>query len=175
MFIGMQIIVTGDQEEVKTVINALESFSPFKRLKKTYWTKKTSETFGDIIGMPTDMANLYLDSTVMNLNDKSVNGINRNQYFEKIAKKLNKLKPGKLTPFLKERFSFLDEKKKQFSELFRVDKGSENELRKIAKNMDTHMVKAIESYYIWNHPRNVHKIRKISEKIKFNILARDLI
>ncbi len=175
LFIGMRIVVTGDPDLINQVMDSIEIFSPHRNLKKAYWITDIEKSGFDIIGVPPQLCNLYLDSIRVNLIKKTVVGLKSNKNFSKIVKQLEKLKAEKVLPFIKKQFNFLFKKLREFVDLINRDELSNKGLKKFSQNIDRATLKVLESFFYWNYPRFSRRIKKVADQIRAHLLAEDVL
>ncbi len=175
MFIGIRVIVTGNNSLVKLIIDTLELFSPHRTLKKNYWTENPEIQRFDILGVPKKLAPLYLGSVIVNLDNRTVEGIKNNKYFDEMTNSIEKLKPEKILPFMDKKIYFLIEKAKEFAVLANKPGLSNKDLEKMSKNINKDILRIIETYYYWNVPESSSKIKSTAEKIRTFLLAKNML
>lgn len=175
IFIGMRVVVTGEREQVHQVIDALDLFSPKRNLSKIYWTDDPRNANADIVGIPAETVGLYVDSTILDLKNRTVEGINNNKYFEALVKKLEKSKPEKAASYITEKMEFLNAKRKEFMELSDKAEVTKHEVQHFSREIDKNLLKAFEAHFYWNYPRQAQKIKKTFETIHVQLLSRDFL
>ncbi len=174
LFIGMRIVVTGNPDLVRTTIDSLDFFSPHRTLKKAYWVETIDIAGYDIIGVPVQIFDLYLDSIRINITKKSVEGV-KSKNFDEIYKKIEKLKAEKVLPYIQEQFGSLFKKLRTFVDFINTDELSDKKLQKFSKSIDRSTLKVIESYFYWKYPKFYPRIKKVSDQIRNNIFAEEVL
>ncbi|MFX1451133.1 MAG: hypothetical protein ACFFCM_09850 [Promethearchaeota archaeon] len=169
IFVGIRIVITGEPAMVKMFIDSLDIFSPHRQVTKIYWTEDIEKTNANLVGVPPNIADLFIDSTIINLEDNSVKGIKSNKYFEEITKKIKKLKPDKLQTYITEKIDFLVEKTKDLLYLINSEDISKDELTKFAKNVNRDILEILEFHLKYNHPKSINRIKKTCENLR-NVL-----
>ncbi len=172
LFIGMRIVVAGEPSLVKIIVDTLQLFAPHRILKKQYWTEDVQEHGYDIVGVPPKLAPLYLDSTIMNLENRFVDGLMSNKYFESVAKKARKLKADKLVSYLDDKYEFLIAKAKSLATLVNQSEIVEDNINQFIRGLDKDTLKVLETYYYWNNPEYTEEVRDITERARTLLLAK---
>ncbi len=175
LFIGMRIVVTGEPNLVKIIIDTLEIFAPHRALKKVYWSEELDDVRADLVGVPPLLSNLYIDSTIINLNVKRVEGLKRVEYFDKIARKIQKMRKEKIIPYVQEKVNFLLRKLREFVDLINLKTVSNSTIEEFNREIDTEILKILEIYLFWNYPKCTKRIRTLIERSRTLLLAEQFI
>ena len=175
LFIHMRIVITGDPSLVKLIIDTLKLLSPHHRLKEIYWTETFDETRADIIGIPPPLAGLYIDSTIVHLPTGTVDGLKENKFFDTLVKNIKKMDPIKIPSYMETQINFLIKKTKDLIELINSKNVLEKDLNRLNKDLDLDILKILETYFYWNYPRYTKKVKKICDRARALLLAREFI
>ena len=175
LFIGMRVVVTGDPDLVSSFIDSMETFSPYRTLRKAKWVDTLDTSGYDIIGVPENLFDLYLDSVRVNLTKKSAVGVKRNKNFYEIIKRIEKLKAEKVLPYIKERFDLLFKKLRAFVDLINAEELSNKTIEKFSKTIDRATLKVLESFFYWNYPKFYPRIKKVSDQIRNLLFAEEVL
>lgn len=175
LFIRMRVVVTGELSLVKLIINTLKLFSPHHTLKSIYWTENPNESNANILGVPPKLVDLNLDSTIVNLEKNIVDGLKENKYFEDLVKSIKKMEDPKILPYVREKVNFLNEKARDLATLINSRKISDTDINNFNKDIDTDILKILETYFYWNYPKYTKKIIKIFGKARSLLLAREFL
>jgi hypothetical protein len=175
LFIGMRIVITGEPNLVKIIMDTLEIFAPHRALKKVYWSEELDDVLADLVGVPPLLSNLYIDSTIINLDVKRVEGLKRLEYFDKMARKIQKMRKEKIIPYIREKTSFLLKKLREFVDLINLQTVSNSSIEEFNREIDTETLKVLEIYLFWNYPKCTKRIRSIIERSRTLLLAEQFI
>jgi hypothetical protein len=176
IFTGIRVIVAGDPSVVRIVIDSLELFSPHKVLNKVYYTENLDETGADIVGVPSYLADIFIDSTVINLkNFKITETVKNSSYFDKVVKKIIKIKDeNKILTVISKNIKILIEKTKELIYLInKEDRISNGDIKRFMKNIDTDILRILKSYLKNNNIRYSEVINEVCEKVRIQLLAKD--
>lgn len=175
LFIGKRVVITGNSELIPKMIDTLEIFSPHRKLKKEYWADTYEKSYADIVGIPPDLADSFIDSTIINLEKNKVIGIKGSKYLDKLVKSIQKQPYQKALPKINEAIYSLIRMRSVFSELIEKNSISDSELNVFMKNIDTDSLDLIANYFYWNFPNYSDKVDKFCQRIKILSLAKDFL
>ena len=175
LFVGKRILVAGKPDTVQPIIDSFDLFSPHHKLKKVYWADESEKSYADIMGAPPDLANLFLDSTIIDLENKKVTGIRASTYFEKLVKRIQKQPIQKATSIINETIYSLIRTRSIFSELIEKSSVSDSELKIFMKNIDPDSLTIIQDYYCWNFPSYSEKVTQFCNRMKILSIAKDFL
>lgn len=176
IFTGIRVIVAGDPSISRIVIDSLELFSPHKVLNKVYYTENLDQTGADIVGVPSYLADIFIDSTVINLkNFKISDTIKNSRYFDKVVKKIAKIKDeSKILTVISKDIKFLIGKTKELIYLInKEDKISDGDIKRFTKDLDIDILRILKSYLKNNNIRYSEIIEEVCEKVRIQLLAKD--
>jgi hypothetical protein len=172
LFVGKRIVVAGKPGTVQQIIDTFEIFSPHHKLKKVYWADDPDKSYADIMGAPRDLANLCLDSTIVDLESNKVTGITTSNYLDRLVKRIQKQPLPKATSIINETIYSLIRMRSIFSEFIEKNSVSDSELKVFMKNIDPDSLNIIEAYYCWNFPNYSEKVNEFCNRIKILSLAK---
>lgn len=174
LFIKMRVVVTGEPSLVKLIIDTLRLFSPYRVLKLVYWTETLDES-ADVIGVPPDMIDLYIDSTIVNLEKNTTEGLKENKFFEELVKNIKKMDASNILLYIGEKINYLNKKSQDLAEIINLRKVSDDNLKNFNKDIDLDTIKLLETYFYWNYPKYTKKIKKVCENAKSLFLAEEFL
>lgn len=175
LFINMRVVVTGEPSLVKLIIDTLRVFAPDRRLKLIHWTEKLDESSTDILGVPPHLVNLYIDSTIVDLDHNLVEGLRENKFFDEFVKGLKRMEFSTIFSHIKQKIDFLHRKTRELAECINSPKISDSDLSNFSKAIDLDILKILETYFYWNYPKYTKKIKKICEKARSLLLAQQFL
>ncbi len=166
LLVGRRVIVTGDPAMTKLMIDSLEILSPQHTLKKIYWAENAGQTMGDVVGVPLKIANLFIDSTVINLKTEKVVGFKDNRFFDDLVKDLkNKTTPEALS-IITEKINFIIKKTKDLISFINNERFPEKKLEEFIQDVDLNILEVIETYLILNNPQSIKKIERVCQALR---------
>ena len=166
LFLGMRIVVTGDKVMTKTMIDSLKIFSPHRNLKKIYWTEQVSNSLSDVIGVPPNLANIFIDSVIIDLEKGKVSGINDSKYFDDISEKIKNLNANRALKVITEKFDFLINKLEKLIDFSNDSNIVDEDLEKYTENLNIDILDVLERFLIRNNPRSIKRIKKTCKFVK---------
>lgn len=162
LFIRRRVIVTGDRAMTKLMVDSLDVFSPNHPLKKIYWAENAGDTLGDIVGVPPQLANLFIDSTIIDLDKEKIIGFKDNKYFDDLVKEIKNMKPEEAFSVISIKINLISGKAKELALLINKVKLSEKDFDNVSKDISSDMLDVIETYLIVNNPQSLNLIKKIA-------------